>query len=338
MIKFTEDNTQENDFRVLRPKDQEGAEGGGACGAEAGGAGRGAAQGAGAGAAGGPQPEAERRARLAKRKALGWAAASVVAALVLATTLLLVHWHNNIVEGDGEYLYEPVAAGDIAAAGAGTIDPISKADTTITWGYTELASRTVNDIELEIYIPHNASAELMIGTPDINDKSIIFATQAADIRADNGKIVGAFVLKGQPVAWGLSKKGYCSIIDDEITVGVADNSPLFEEATERGGYFFRQYPLVSNGTLVENEPKGKSIRKAICARGDEILVIMTATPESFHDFSQALIDLGCSNAVYLVGSEYSYGFTRAEDGSATAFALKRRTSHKYDNYLIWRTN
>ena len=49
------------------------------------------------------------------------------------------------------------------------------------------------------------------------------------------------------MAWGLSKKGYVSIIEDKITVGVADNSPLFEEATEKGGYFFRQYPLVNNG-------------------------------------------------------------------------------------------
>lgn len=31
-----------------------------------------------------------------------------------------------------------------------------------------------------------------------------------------------------------------------------DNSPLFEAATEKGGYFFRQYPLVDNGVLVDN--------------------------------------------------------------------------------------
>lgn len=44
---------------------------------------------------------------------------------------------------------------------------------------------------------------------------------------------------------------YCGVIDGKLTVGVADNSPLFEEATEKGGYFFRQYPLVDNGVLVE---------------------------------------------------------------------------------------
>ena len=85
--------------------------------------------------------------------------------------------------------------------------------------------------------------ELIVGVLDIHDKSIILTTQAADFRADNGKISGAYVVKGKPLSWGLSKKGYSGIIDRKITVGVADNSPLFEEATEKGGFFLRQYPL-----------------------------------------------------------------------------------------------
>ena len=82
--------------------------------------------------------------------------------------------------------------------------------------YTEHIEMTVNDIPLDIYIPHNAKPRLFIGTPDINDKNVIFTTQAADIRADNGKINGAFVLAGEPKAWGLSKKGYCGIINGKI--------------------------------------------------------------------------------------------------------------------------
>ena len=200
--------------------------------------------------------------------------------------------------------------------------------------YTEHLEMTVNDIPLDIYIPHNAKPRLFIGTPDLNDKNVIFTTQAADIRADNGKINGAFVLAGEPKAWGLSKKGYCGIIDGKITIGVAANSPLFEEATETGGYFFRQYPLVDNGKLVENEPKGKSIRKAICQRGEEIVVVMTSEPESFHDFSQALIDLGASNAVYLVGSA-SYGFFRDKLDQLSIIYNKQRGGQKYENHIQW---
>ena len=204
-----------------------------------------------------------------------------------------------------------------------------------TKAYTEHIRDTINDIPLDIYIPHNAVPELMVGVPDIFDKTIVMATQAADIRADNGKIVGAFVVKGQPLSWGLSKKGYCGIIDGKLTVGVADNSPLFEEATEKGGYFFRQYPLVDNGVLVENEPKGKSIRKALCDRNGEIMIVMSQTPESFHDFAQALVDLKVDNAIYTVGST-SYGYFRDKYDHFEQIYEKRRGGYKYENFIIWR--
>jgi hypothetical protein len=204
-----------------------------------------------------------------------------------------------------------------------------------TKAYTEHIRDTINDIPLDIYIPHNAVPELMVGVPDIYDKSIVMATQAADIRADNGKIVGAFVVNGKPLSWGLSKKGYCGIIEGKLTVGVADNSPLFEEATEKGGYFFRQYPLVDNGVLIENEPKGKSIRKALCDRNGEIMIIMSQTPESFHDFAQALVDMKIDNAIYTVGST-SYGYFRDKFDHFEQIYEKRRGGYKYENFIIWR--
>lgn len=214
------------------------------------------------------------------------------------------------------------------------IEPLGNYADTTGKAYTEHLELTINDIPLDIYIPHNAKPSLAIGTPDIFDKNIVLVTQAADIRADNGKINGAYVLAGKPMAWGLSKKGYVGIIDDKITVGVADNSPLFEEATEKGGYFFRQYPLVDNGVLVENEPKGKAIRKAICDRAGEIIVVMSISPESFHDFAQALVDLQVDNAVYLVGSD-SYGFFRDKYDHLTQICEKRREGYKYENYIKW---
>ena len=214
------------------------------------------------------------------------------------------------------------------------IEPLGNYADTTGKAYTEHLELTINDIPLDIYIPHNAKPSLAIGTPDIFDKNIVLVTQASDIRADNGKINGAYVLAGKPMAWGLSKKGYVGIIDDKITVGVADNSPLFEEATEKGGYFFRQYPLVDNGVLVENEPKGKAIRKAICDRAGEIIVVMSISPESFHDFAQALVDLQVDNAVYLVGSD-SYGFFRDKYDHLTQICEKRREGYKYENYIKW---
>lgn len=202
--------------------------------------------------------------------------------------------------------------------------------------FTEKRDTIINDVRLNLFIPHNARPELVLGKPDHRDTTIILSAQAADIRRDNRKILGAFVLKGKPLAWGLSKKGFCAIINDEITVGVSENSPLFEEATEKSGYFFRQYPLVDNGVLVENEPKNKAIRKALCSRIGEIFVAVSETEESLHDFAQALVDLGVENAIYLVGST-SYGWYVDAQGEQTLFAPPEyRERYKNENYIIWR--
>ena len=210
-------------------------------------------------------------------------------------------------------------------------------------GYTEIRDTLINDIPIRIYIPHNAEMSLHIGRMDKEDKSIIYAAQAADVRADNGGIVGAFVLNGEPKAWGLSKKGYCASINGKVTIGVADNTSLFEEATMHNGYFFRQYPLVKDGQVIDNEPKGKSIRRAICDRQGEIFMVETGSIESFHDFAQALADLGVDQAVYLVGSS-AHGWAVDEAGTTHEFGednyyTGRRRMPKNTSYIVWkRTN
>ena len=207
-------------------------------------------------------------------------------------------------------------------------------------GFCEIKDTVINDIPLKIYIPHNAEMTLHVGRIPQENKDIVYIAQAADVRADNGGIVGAFVLKGKPMSWGLSKRGYCASINGEVSIGVAENSPLFEQATEENGYFFRQYPLVDRGEIVENELKGKSIRRAICGRMGEIFMIETLTPESFHDFSQALVDLGVDNAVYLVGSS-AHGWAVDENGERHEWGKLniykgRHKMPKNTSYIVWR--
>lgn len=193
----------------------------------------------------------------------------------------------------------------------------------------------VNDIPMRLYVPLNMTPRLEVGYKCIDDTThnmLLF--QAADIRADNKKIVGAFVLRGKPLSWGLSKKGYCGIIGDQVTIGVADNSPLFEQATEVGGYFFRQYPLVSNGVLVENELKSQSTRRGLCELEGKVVVVETYTPESLHDFSQALVDIGTTNAIYLVGSA-AIGWHRNFDGVGVASGQWEPRVFKNVSFIVW---
>ena len=105
-----------------------------------------------------------------------------------------------------------------------------------------VSDTTINDVQLRLHFPVNAVPELRIGIPDTTDPSLLMALQAADIRADNGLMVGAFVLKGELMSRGMSKKGFCAILGDEIHIGMAESTPLFEESIEKEGGFFRQYP------------------------------------------------------------------------------------------------
>ncbi len=284
-----------------------------------------------------PTPSQPPHRRLWGRIVLGTALLGLLVGLVL---LLRRDWtaERSETETETATYFDPQPAPALPEVRAP--QRLGRSVDSLARGFAEIRDTTINDIPLRIYIPHNAEMTLHVGRLDKRDTTIIYAAQAADIRRDNGKIVGAFVLKGEPLAWGLSKKGFCAAIDGKVTVGVADNSPLFEEATERGGYFFRQYPLVKEGVLVENEPKNKSERRAICDRQGEIFMVESFSKESFHDFAQALVDLGVDQAIYLVGS-MAYGWAVDEHGERHEFGddnyyTGRRRMPRNVSYIVWR--
>ena len=212
----------------------------------------------------------------------------------------------------------------------------SEADSTPSpKAFTTRRDTLINGAELSILTPYNATATLEIGNGVSDDSTAVLIVQAADIRKDNGMIVGSYVVKGKLISNSESKAGFCSIINGEISVGVADATPMFEQALMSDGYFFRQYPLVVAGQIVENKPKGKAVRKALAEIDGKTSVIISHSKLSFHDFSQALADIGVRNAIYLVGGS-SYG--RYTDASGDEFIVGpfRDNDTENVNYIVWR--
>lgn len=201
-------------------------------------------------------------------------------------------------------------------------------------GFTVAFDTTLNKKGLLILSPEYATPRLIIGTELLNDSNIILATQAADVRGDNGQIAGTFVLNGELISKGEAKAGYCSIINGELSIGIADATPMLEQTLTEGGYFFRQYPLVVGGQIVENKPKGKAIRKALAEIGGKICVVMSKEKLTFHDFSQLLIDAGARNAIYLVGSS-SYGFYIDDKGEKILTGKAPWKEVENVSYIIW---
>ena len=200
-----------------------------------------------------------------------------------------------------------------------------------------VSDTTINDVQLRLHFPVNAVPELRIGIPDTTDPSLLMALQAADIRADNGLMVGAFVLKGELMSRGMSKKGFCAILGDEIHIGMAESTPLFEESIEKEGGFFRQYPLVCDGKMVENKPKGKAVRHALCEIDGQVAVVSSLSNESMHDFAQALEDMGVRQAIYLTGAD-SYGFCRPKNRPFTSWGnVTLAASYGNVNFIVWKS-
>lgn len=278
----------------------------------------------------GHDPQQNTSAQDNRRRTVGVAIVSAV--LVIAIGILaIILWPKEVPEDPNDGLFENIEVEEEIQKDVKPLGAKTEAS------YTEKLDTLINGVQLALYIPHNAKPELTLGVPDRNEKSILLAAQAADIRRDNRKILGAFVLKGEPLAWGLSKKGFCAIIDSTVTVGYSENSPLFEEAIEKGGYFFRQFPLVDNGRLVENDLNNKTMRKALCSRAGQLFVTVSETDESINNFAQALVELGVENAIYLVGSHSSFGWYIDSTGEKILFAPDvHRGTYKNENYIIWR--
>lgn len=203
--------------------------------------------------------------------------------------------------------------------------------------YAERLDTIVNDHSLIIFIPHHAKPHLTLGNPDDRlRKQSILAFQAADIRADNKEILGEFVLEGRQLSQGKAKKGYCAIIDDKVTISAGEKTTLLSDAISSGGYFFRQYPIVYNGTPIDNKPKGKTIRRALCERNGQIFVAVSAGDEPLNDFAHMLATIGVDNAIYLVGGKDAYGWAVDADGNLDQFGHEGYiTLFENESYIVW---
>lgn len=200
--------------------------------------------------------------------------------------------------------------------------------------FVEVVDTVINNKGLLILTPENARPSLVVGQVP-NDSSIVLLAQAADVRSDNGKIAGSFELNGELLSKGEAKAGFCSIIDGELVIGVADATPMFEQSLTKGGYFFRQYPLVVGGQIVENKPKGRAIRKALAEFEGKFCVIISKKALTFHDFSQTLVDAGVRNAIYLVGGS-SYGEYKNFEGESFTIGKSWNNDIANVNYIVWR--
>lgn len=178
---------------------------------------------------------------------------------------------------------------------------------------------------------------LHVGVIDTADQSIRVALQAADFRADNGEIVGDYVLAGERLSRGSSKQGYCEISDNQLSIGSSEESGCAQCAIDQKGYFFRQYLLVNNGKAQTLKPKGRHFRRALCMTEEGRLVLVLGQSElTFEDFAKVLESVPVSQAIYLTGGS-AFGYRRTLDGRIIHFGYPVQVTDKPNvNYIVFK--
>jgi len=255
---------------------------------------------------------------------INWIIAGIIVVIVVVGTLFPIVLHNQT---DSSL---PLSTTD-SVYRINYSDPFADVDTNINALY--IHDDTIDFIPVRFYYPVNANVELRIGeqTPDSSTMLII---EAAGIRADNNDIVGAFVLNGELQSHGMSKNGYCAIIDNDIFIGCEAATAYMEMSIDKNGYFFRQYPLIHNGRMVETRRREKAQRRSLCFYKGKYVVIETLSRESMINFMLMLQDIGVKEAIYLIGANTWGWYTK--DGQITEFGVKDSIANEKINYIAWK--
>ena len=197
----------------------------------------------------------------------------------------------------------------------------------------EYETQVVNDVWLYVFKILDMHAELSLDISEYADSTECFIVQAADIRKDNRKFVGDFVLNGEKLSSGKRKEGYCAIVDGRVTIGRSTVDEVMNDCMVNGGSFFRQYPLLVDGVMQPSNVKGKSIRRALAQNEDGLYIVMTEERESVHNFSEALVDMGMKNAISLVGGNQAYMYWMQDDECWESADLEKVDNR---NFIVFR--
>ena len=112
-----------------------------------------------------------------------------------------------------------------------------------------------------------------------------------------------------------SRLGYMAMADGNMVIGISRSDKVKDYVLERGGSFFRQFILVSNGTIPTRFfLRGKVERRAIGRKGDQLYYIATRYKETMWDFADALTEYGFIDVIYITGGK-DYCFYRSKDGT-----------------------
>ena len=166
--------------------------------------------------------------------------------------------------------------------------------------------------------------------------SVWMYSRSADHTSTN-EYLGSLVMNGKELASDVSRLGYCAMANGNIVLGISRSDKVKDYVEERGGSFFRQFILVSDGVLpAKFQLHGKVERRALARTSDDHLYyIETRHPETLWDFADALREYGFADAIYITGGK-CHSFYRTPDGKPHNIGDDTLYPHKkYQKIVPW---
>ena len=176
-----------------------------------------------------------------------------------------------------------------------------------------MTTDSILGVAMDFYAIHGLKASIEFEEPDTADTSVFLYSRCADHTA-SGDYLGSLVAEGVEKQSDRSRLGYMAMADGNMVIGISRSEKVKDYVLERGGSFFRQFILVSNGTIPSRFfLHGKVERRAIGRIDDQLYYIATRHKETLWDFADALREYGFIDAIYITGGA-DYVFYRTKDG------------------------
>ena len=177
-----------------------------------------------------------------------------------------------------------------------------------------MTSDSILGVAMDFYAIHGLKASIEFEEPDTADTSVYLYCRSADF-TPNGRYLGSMVAEGKEIQSDQSRLGYMAMLGGNSVIGISRSEKVKDFVQERGGSFFRQFILVSDGAIPSRFfLHGKVERRAIGRIGDQLYFIATRHKETLWDFADALREYGFMDAIYITGGA-DYVFYRSKDGA-----------------------
>ena len=176
-----------------------------------------------------------------------------------------------------------------------------------------MTSDSILGVAMDLYAIHGLKASIEFEEPDTVDTSVYLYCRSADFKADS-TYIGSLVVNGKEYQSDTHRLGYMAMSGGNSVIGISRSEKVKDFVQDRGGSFFRQFILVSDGVIPARfYLHGKVERRAIGRIGDQLYFIATRHKETLWDFADALREYGFIDAIYITGGA-DYVFYRDKDG------------------------